>query len=386
MTKRTDPVKPVKLCNGVTRYRFVVDVGRDPVTGKRKQKTFTFDTKREASEEYHRIKHETALGTYVRPSKVTVNEYLDGWFEGVTRDLKPGTVANYRDALKPVRARLGDRPVQSITKADVEKLVTWMLTSGRRRGGTPGTGLSGRSARATLARFTAALTMAQQEGVVVRNVAALVVPPKHVPTEREPWSADEVRQFLAVASADRLHAAWRLSLYGLRRGEVLGLRWSEDVDLDAGTIRIAETRVMVDGKVVIGTPKSRNGQRRLPMDAELVKALRALRAHQAAERLAAGSAYADSGRVVVDELGGPIWPEWYSDEFGRVIRAAGVRRITLHDSRHTTLTLMEHAGVPISIISRWAGHYDPSFTYSKYVHAADEDLKTGTEAIAGLYN
>jgi Phage integrase family. len=122
------------------------------------------------------------------------------------------------------------------------------------------------------------------------------------------------------------------------------------------------------------------------MDAELVKALRALRAHQAAERLAAGSAYADSGRVVVDELGGPIWPEWYSDEFGRVIRAAGVRRITLHDSRHTTLTLMEHAGVPISIISRWAGHYDPSFTYSKYVHAADEDLKTGTEAIAGLYN
>ena len=65
--------------------------------------------------------------------------------------------------------------------------------------------------------------------------------------------------------------------------------------------------------------------------------------------------------MITDEAGTPVHPEWYSDEFGRLLRRAGLRRITLHDSRHTTLTLMEHAGVPISIISKWAGHYDSAF-------------------------
>lgn len=89
--------------------------------------------------------------------------------------------------------------------------------------------------------------------------------------------------------------------------------------------------------------------------------------------------------VITDQLGTPVHPEWYSDEFGRLLRRAGLRRITLHDSRHTTLTLMEHAGVPISIISKWAGHYDAAFTMRTYVHASDADLKEGTRTLAKLH-
>jgi integrase len=100
----------------------------------------------------------------------------------------------------------------------------WMLTAGGRRSGKPGTGLSGRTARLTLGRLSAALEMAVLEGKLVRNVARLVKPPEHTQRERETWSNAEVRKFPAKASRDRLHAAWRLSLYGLRRSEVLGLR------------------------------------------------------------------------------------------------------------------------------------------------------------------
>ena len=78
-------------------------------------------------------------------------------------------------------------------------------------------------------------------------------------------------------------------------------------------------------------------------------------------------------------------PEWYSDEFGRLLTRAGLRRITLHDSRHTTLTLMEHAGVPISVIGKWAGHYDSSFTQRIYVHASGDDLKRGRQALARIH-
>lgn len=97
------------------------------------------------------------------------------------------------------------------------------------------------------------------------------------------------------------------------------------------------------------------------------RALHALKVAQAAEKLAAGAAYADGGYVVVDELGEPVHPEWYSDEFGRLAKRAGVKRIVLHEGRHTTLSLMEKAGVPISVVSKWAGHYDTAFTYSSYV-------------------
>jgi integrase len=91
------------------------------------------------------------------------------------------------------------------------------------------------------------------------------------------------------------------------------------------------------------------------------------------------------GYVVTDELGLPVHPEWYSDEFARLLKRTGLRKIRLHDSRHTTLSLMEKAGVPISIVSKWAGHYDAAFTMKTYVHASDEDLKQGTETLARIH-
>jgi integrase len=389
-----DPIKTVTLADGTKRYRFVVDVGRDPVTGKRKQKTHTFDRKKEAEREFARIKHERNTGAYVSPSKITLNQYLDEYVAGATRGRRESTKRNYRDAFRCVRERLGDRPLQSITKGDVEGVVDYMLTSGRKRGGKPGTGLGARSVNLTLGRLTAAFEMAVREGRMARNVAALVEKVKHTPAEQETWSADEVGVFLRAVADHRLRACWRLTLYGLRRGEVLGLRW-QDVDLKAGTLKVVQTRVLVDGKVLVEDPKSKNGFRTLPMDPELVEALKALRKAQEADSVDAGGAYqagledlpwyAGGQYVATDELGIPVHPEWYSDEFERVLRAAGLRRIRLHDSRHTALSLMEKAGVPISVISKWAGHYDAAFTMKTYVHARDEDLQRGSTAMAEIH-
>jgi len=137
------------------------------------------------------------------------------------------------------------------------------------------------------------------------------------------------------------------------------------------------------------------GAQRSRLDGELVAALTVLRKRQLDESAAAGAAYRSGlaglgwyrggEYVITDEAGTPVHPEWYSDEFSRLLRRAGLRRITLHDSRHTTLTLMEHAGVPISIISKWAGHYDSAFTQKTYVHASDDDLQRGQAALARIH-
>lgn len=390
-----EPIRKMTLANGSVRYRLVVDIGRDP-NGKRQQLTRTFDKLKDARAELSRVRHQTDQGTYVKPSKVTVNDYLDEYLIGATRGRRESTKANYRDAFKPVRERLGERPLQSVTKADIERLVDWMLTSGRKRGGAAGTGVGARTVRLTLGRLKAAFEMAVNEGHLVRNVVRLVAPPEYTPEERDTWSETEVREFLTAATADRLHVAWRLSLYGLRRGEVLGPRWA-DIDLKAKTLTVNQARVIADLKVRVEEPKSRNGKRTLPLDGQLVSALTELRKRQTRDSQDAGSAYqagldrlgwytASDEYVVTDELGLPVHPEWYSDEFARLLKRASLRKIRLHDSRHTTLSLMEKAGVPISIVSKWAGHYDAAFTMKTYVHATDEDLKQGTETLARIHN
>jgi integrase len=390
-----EPIRKIELKDGTVRYRLVVDIGLDE-NGKRQQLTRTFDKLKEARAELSRIRHETDKGVFVKPSDITVADYLDEYLIGATRGRRESTKVSYRDALRPARERLGNRKLQSITKADIENLVDWMLASGRKRGGKPGTGLGPRSVRLTLGRLKAAFEMAVDEGRLVRNVVKLVTPPEYKPEERDIWSKAEVRKFLRTASPTRLHAAWRLSLYGLRRGEVLGLRWS-DIDLKAKTLTVRQARVLVDYKVRIEEPKSHNGKRTLPLDNDLVAALTELRKRQARESEDAGTAYgagladldwyAEGDKyVVVDQLGTPLHPESYSDEFTRVLKLAGLPKIRLHDSRHTTLSLLEKAGVPISIISKWAGHYDSSFTMKTYVHATDDDLKQGRQALAKIHH
>lgn len=389
-----EPIRKVKLKDGTVRYRLVVDIGEDE-NGDRKQLTRTFDRLKDARNELSTIRHQLGLGTYVRPSDETLTEYLDEYMKGATRGRRESTKSSYRDAFRCSREKLGHRRLQSIAKADIENLVEYMASTGRRRGGEPGTGLGARSIRLALGRLSAAFEMAVREGKVARNPVKLVEPPEYKRRKPGTWSKAEVRKFLRAAGEDRLHAAWRLSLYGLRRGEVLGLRWS-DIDLKAKTLTVEQARVLVDYKVRIEEPKSENGKRTLPLDADLVTALEALRKRQLRESQEAGTDYRagideltwytpGDQYVITDELGLPVHPERYSDEFARLRKRVGLPAIRLHDSRHTTLSLMEKAGVPISIISKWAGHYDPAFTYKTYVHASDEDLVQGSKTLAKVY-
>jgi integrase len=369
---------------GGPRWRFTLNLGRDPVTGNRRQRVFTYDTEGQARRELARLAGQVVEGRFTDRTATTVSEALDAYLRVACFERAAATRVSYAGALLPVRDRLGPRKLQSITRADIEDLRDWMTEAGRRRGGTPGTGLGARSVALTLGRLKAALELACQEGLLARNPAEYVRPPRQVRREGTTWSEAELRAFLAGAGADRLAACWRLSLYGMRRGEVAGLRW-DAVDLDASppTVRIGLARVLVYGKVVVKAPKSERGYRTLPADGELVAALRALRTRQAAERLAAGPAYEASGYVAVDELGAPVHPEWLTDEFGRIAARAGLPRIRLHDARHSMNSLLAAAGVPDHIRAAWCGH-TVAVNVSTYTHARPEDLAVAARALAGI--
>jgi hypothetical protein len=164
-------------------------------------------------------------------------------------------------------------------------------------------------------------------------------------------------------------------------GEVLGLKWS-DIDLDESTVTIGRSRVLVDYKQIVKEPKSARSWRTLPLLPPLAQALGALRDLQAIEAIDAGSAYQASGYVAADELGIPVHPERYSDEFDRICKAAGLPKIRLHDTRGTMNTILEQAGVSDSLRAAWLGH-SVAVNRSSYL-ARPEDLTQVGNAIGGL--
>lgn len=369
--------------DGTPRYWFRVDTGRT-ADGKRTQEKKTFTRKKEAEAELARITTERNRGTYVRPSSQTVAELVDEYLKSATFEKEAATARSYSDVLRCPRERLGHMRAQDVTRRDVEDVRDFMLREGRKVGGKPGTGLGARTVNFALGRLQAAFAMAVADGRLVRNPVEHVQRPRETRKPRDTWTGGEVRAFLAEAGQDRLYAAWRLSLYGLRRSEVTALRW-DGYDRKAKTLTVERARVLVAGEIVEKTPKSANSVRALPLDDATVLALDELRKRQMAEGIAAAPAYRASGYVVTDELGAPVHPEWYSDEFHRIAKRAGVRRIRLHEGRHTALSLMEKAGVPTSIIAAWAGHYSAAFTMATYVHANPEDLAAGRDALASIY-
>jgi integrase len=385
--------KPVIKADGTPkvrkRYRFVVDIGQDE-TGQRQQRTFTYDTEREAVTELARIMHERSRGTYVPQRDTTVNRVLDDYLKQATRDVEAGTAANYRDALLPVRTHLGKRNVQGLREQDVDGLVDWMLTSARKRGGKPGTGLSARSVSLTLGQLRAALNLAVRRQLVVRNVALDTKIPREARkaaaakrAERKPWTAAEIQTYLRGIAEDRLHAVILLSLMGLRPAETCGLRW-DAVDLKAGTLQVFVTRTLVDGEVVEKDTKSRAGERTLPLPATAIAALRDLKRRQVEERLAAGPAYVASPQVLVDEIGQPFRTDQLRRRMYKLMAAAGVRKVRPYDARHSCLTYLLASGVPDVVVSAWAGHADLSLAKRVYAHPDESHLRPAAATLDAL--
>ena len=153
---------------------------------------------------------------------------------------------------------------------------------------------------------------------------------------------------------------------GMRRGEILGLRW-QDVDLDRARLSVRQALVAVGYDVIRSTPKSHSA-RVIDLDAETVTRLRAHRARQDEERRQWGTDYQDQDLVVAKENGEPIHPHTFSQSFERLVAKAAVRTIRLHDLRHTHATLALKAGVPVKVISERLGHESPAFTLKQYAH------------------
>jgi integrase len=362
------------------RWYVDVDLPAGPDGKRRRRGVGGFKTKREAkaaeAEALRRIRDDV----FVEPSRLTVGAYMmEMRLPSMVSQVRATTLGGYRHNVRAyIVPRLGDIPLQRLTTARVGAFYGELVASGG-KGGRP---LSPKTVRYVHTTLRRALRDAVSDGLVARNVAAQARPPRARRVEMHTWTAAEVGSFLASVRMDRLYVAWvLLATLGVRRGELLGLRWV-DVDLTTGRLAIRQTLVMVDGRPAMAEPKTAKGRRSLMLAPEVLETLRAHRANQAAERLSWGVEYTDSGLVITTEDGRPMHPETLSGLFARQARRAGLPPIRLHDLRHSVASILLARGVHPKVVSELLGHATIALTLDTYSHVIPSLQQEAADVVA----
>jgi integrase len=354
-------------------WAYAIDVGVDPATGKRKQDQRSgFATERAALNAMRAALGRVEHGTFVAEEVPTLAAFVKAeWLPGRKAAVRASTWASYRDALEGrVLPRIGALRLDRVTPKHVGDLYAELLTSGG-RDERRGPGLSARTVAYTGMILTRVFGDAVKRGLIVRNPAEHVERPTARDIEMSWWSIVEARGFLAHVEGDRFEGLWKLLLTtGMRRGEALGLRWA-DIDLDAGRLAVRRTLITVGYRVEWSEPKTEASRRVIALDPDTVSELRGHRRRQLEERLALGEGYRDEDLVFAQVAGEPLHPDYVSKTFDRLVKAAGVPRIRLHDLRHTAATTLLEQGVPLKVVTERLGHSSTRITADLYQHASE---------------
>ncbi|MFG2299443.1 tyrosine-type recombinase/integrase [Actinacidiphila glaucinigra] len=299
-------------------------------------------------------------------------EWLPYWLENIVRPRRKLSTydkyeAHVRLYLVP---RLGSKRLESLSVADVRRFLNSLERD-----------TTGPTAKESHRVLRTALSAACREELVARNVAALVEPPRPRARELSPWTLDETLTFLAAARKDPLYAAFVLAIaMGLRRGEIVGLRWA-DVDLDKRVLYVRQQTQRRRGVLYDDDPKGRR-RRAVPMPALCIAPLRWHRMRQAAAQQRAGEKWqGNGGYVFTTRTGRPVEPRNLYRSFTRVADSAQLRVIRLHDARHGCATLLTAAGVAPRVVMEILGHSQISITMDVYTHVVQD---TQREAISHM--
>jgi integrase len=285
----------------------------------------------------------------------------------------------YEWAASHIKRDLGAIRVDQLDPDDVARWLDGLASGGQ---------MSRRSIQIFRMVLRAALADTVEAGQLTRNPAARIGMPRHIvkperKSEVEAWTEDRVQQFLAAIDDHRWAAPIRLCvLYGLRRSEVLAVRWS-GVDLKKGTVRVEQALVEVHGRPEWTPGKNARSRRTIPIDPSMTKALSAHRREQAEERLAAGAAWMDNDLVVATRTGTPVSPGNFDQTLERLVARTGVPRLTSHGLRHTAAThMVRHADDvgEVRAAAELLGH-SPDVLMRTYAHALPESVRTVTDKI-----
>ncbi len=352
-----------------------VELGRDPVTGKRRRKTETVrGIKRDAERVQARLLHSLETGYYVEPGKLTVGDFLKRWLEDYARpNLAPRTFERYDEIVQ--KRLIPDLGAHKLSKLQPVHIVS-AETAWRQK-----------LAPRTVLKFHRLLHKALQDAVkwqiLGRNPVAAIELPVGRGQEMRFLNREEVQRLLKAAKDSPWFALLVTAIYtGMRRGELLGLKW-DDIDLRADSVSVRRTlQRLKGGALVFGEPKTHRSSRTVSLPSVVVEVLRQYRKQQVERRLELGADYHDNGLVFANDLGAPVSEGELRGAFARLLKASGLPTIRFHDLRHTMATLMLAQGVHPKVVSERLGHSTVNITLDTYSHVLPNLQAEAAERLA----
>jgi integrase len=336
-----------------TNGRWVAQVR---IQGKRLSKSF--DNQKQCQLWIRQMQDQIQNGLTWEATRVTLGEYLLDWLESVDGSIRPKTLHQYEGCVRNhLMPHLGNVKLQELQPHQIQQTYTKLKEQG----------LGQRSVQLVHSILHRAMVMAEKQGLIGRNPASAVIPPKVVKKEMKILDESQAMQFLIAAHGDRYEALFHLAITtGMRQGELLGLKWG-DIDWVSSSLNIKRQIQRVPGKgLQFSTPKTRAGWRMIQIGPESLHQLEQHRKHQDREKIRGG--WNENDLVFPSVTGDPTDQRALHKIFKRLLIKANLPEIRFHDLRHTAATLMLLNGIPLIVVSRRLGHSKPSVTLDIYGH------------------
>ncbi len=324
-----------------------------------KRKKFYFEKKQDAVRKKNEALRELEQGTLASGGRKKLGEYLEDWLENSHKSkLRIGTYVNYKKKVGYLVEGLGEVWLQKLTPEQVQTFLQRKLDDG----------LSSKTVREIYGVLRLALKGAVRWGMVSRNVCDLVDPPTVVSREAVPLSEEQARILVRCVRGHRLEVLLAMAVVtGMRRGELLALRWS-NVDSDRRRLLVLHSVDFVAGYgYVEGKPKTSAGKRWVSLPGFLVDMLKQQRVQQL-ELKKVAKVWIDHDLVFPNLSGGYLHPNHMGEKFRGILKEAGLPALHFHDLRHSAATILLCMGVNVKVIQELLGHSDISVTLGVYGH------------------
>ncbi len=344
------------------RDRWVAEISLGP--GKRKK--FLFKSKAEALKRKNDALYELEQGTLATGPQRKLGDYLEDWIENVYKDnIRISTYVKYKKSIKYIVVELGDVWLQKLTPEQVRKLYTRMGKE-KSKGGL---GLSSKTINSTHGVLHLALKNAVRWNYVSKNVCDLVTPPRIVSREGTPLTLEQARKFLEGVRKHRLEALLTMAIItGMRRGELLALRWS-NMNFEVHTLLVLHTVDYIPHYGYVETePKTKAGKRAISLPPFLIDMLRLHKDEILERQNKQGEKWENRDLVFPDLKGGYFNPSYLLRVFKKLLQEVGVPHMHFHDLRHSAATILLSMGVNMKVIQELLGHSDIAITLRLYSH------------------
>ena len=360
----TGNIREKKTKNGDVHYQITVEGGYDEVTGKRiRAYKNVSGSKREARAVMHRMINEMEQGLLTQKNNKKVGDWMEEWIANYLPNIEETTRKGYKTKLKCyIKPALGNIYLTALRTEHIQRMVNDMNDQG----------LSPKNIRDTFNNVNAAMKKAVKLRLVPHNPCEAVELPKLKKYRANVYTPQMIQQLLSTAKGTDMYLPiFLLAMVGLRRGELLALRWS-DIDFKKNILKVRSNMVNGLNGTILKAPKSESGIRDIRLGSDVMNVLREARVQYMSDAFTYGNGFQNLNFVIHQEDGSPFKPDSMTRKWARFLEANNLPKIRLHDLRHSNATALIQAGVSPKVVQQRLGHSDVNITLNTYTHVLPE--------------